>query len=205
MKYSLLLSVAFFTLLSIFVDGFNLGCRNIGFVTVQKSNMVRVKPSLSSAASHPKIGLTTLGTLPEVLNSDDRTYCFCSRCKSAFFMNEAQLCKTGSRVICGICNRDWFQTTNSLLKAGNAALILPMPPEQIEQAKRNAAGNFARYNHKTKATVFVGNLPTSYTEKDIEELFAEYGILSTQLIRDKTDGTSKGFAFLEVSTEYSIS
>lgn len=197
----LLINTIVLYLCCILVDGFNLGDRNIGFVAGQKSRMV---PSLS-AASHPKIGLPMLGTQPEVLSSGDRTYCFCSRCKSAFFMNEAELGKTGSRVICGICNRDWFQTTNSLLKAGNAALILPMPPEQIEQAKRNAAGNFARYNHKAKATVFVGNLPTSYTEKDIEELFAEYGILSTQLIRDKTDGTSKGFAFLEVSTECSIS
>eukprot|EP01032_Pedospumella_encystans_P013783 gene13783-15854_t len=113
-------------------------------------------------------------------------------------MDEAKLGRTGSRVVCSVCNRDWFQTTSSLLKAGNAALVLSMPPEQVEQAKRNAAGNFARYIHKTKATVFVGNLPTTYTEKDIEEIFAEYGILSTQLIRDKTDGTSKGFAFLEI-------
>ena len=197
--YSLLISVVFLSLDCFLVRGFNLHNPTISTAVGQKCRFVRIKPSLAAATLHTKTDLTTSGAPPEVLRNDDRTYCFCSRCKSAFFMDEAKLGSTGSRVMCSVCNRDWFQTTGSLLKAGNAALVLSMPPEQIEQAKRNAAGNFARYIHKTKATVFVGNLPTSYTEKDIEEIFAEYGILSTQLIRDKTDGTSKGFAFLEVS------
>ena len=196
MKYLLVLTAVVLSFQIFFVQGFNLGGQHVGVLADRRSCTISV-PQRSATVS--QTSFAALGTLPTSLNKNDETYCFCSRCKSAFFMDEAKLGRTGSRVMCSVCTRDWFQTTSSLLKAGNAALVLSMPPEQVEQAKRNAAGNFARYIHKTKATVFVGNLPTSYTEKDIEEIFAEYGILSTQLIRDKTDGTSKGFAFLEVS------
>lgn len=196
MAWPLLVIIVTLLLHITYVAGFRFGSIKIGFV--ERSRMSRI----GSASLDAKKELESVASQPKVLDNSERTYCFCSRCKSAFFMDVSELGRPGRRVMCGVCNRDWYQTTDSLLKTGNAALILPMPSEQVEQAKRNAAGNFVRYNHKTKATVFVGNLPTSYTEKNIEDIFAEYGILSTQLIRDRTDGTSKGFAFLEVSDDH---
>ncbi|MBI2327912.1 RNA-binding protein [Candidatus Curtissbacteria bacterium] len=50
--------------------------------------------------------------------------------------------------------------------------------------------------------LFVGSLPYSATSAQIEELFSQVGkISSVNLITDKFSGQSKGFAFVEMSTE----
>ena len=50
--------------------------------------------------------------------------------------------------------------------------------------------------------LFVGNLPYSATGAQLEELFAQVGkVESCNLITDKFSGQSKGFAFVEMSTE----
>jgi hypothetical protein len=75
-----------------------------------------------------------------------------------------------------------------------------MPKETVEDVKRILAeGNALRYSRVDKVGVFVGNLPYSYAEKEIEELLAEYGVINVSLVRD-ADQQSKGFAFVDVST-----
>lgn len=50
--------------------------------------------------------------------------------------------------------------------------------------------------------LFVGNLPYSATSAQLEELFSQVGkIASLNLITDKFSGQSKGFAFVEMSTD----
>jgi RNA recognition motif-containing protein len=50
--------------------------------------------------------------------------------------------------------------------------------------------------------LYVGNLSYSTTEADIKDLFAEAGeVTSVALIKDRNSGTSKGFAFVEMSTQ----
>ena len=50
--------------------------------------------------------------------------------------------------------------------------------------------------------LFVGSLPYSATSSQLEELFSQVGkISSVNLIIDKFSGQSKGFAFVEMSTE----
>lgn len=45
--------------------------------------------------------------------------------------------------------------------------------------------------------LFVGNLPFSMTEDQINDLFAQYGtVVSVKLIIDKMTGRSRGFAFV---------
>ena len=50
--------------------------------------------------------------------------------------------------------------------------------------------------------LFVGNLSYDTTEDTLRTLFAEFGqIESARLVTDRYTGRSKGFAFVEMSTE----
>jgi RNA recognition motif-containing protein len=50
--------------------------------------------------------------------------------------------------------------------------------------------------------LYVGNLPYSATEDQLRQLFAEAGtVASVALIMDRETGRSKGFAFVEMSTQ----
>ena len=50
--------------------------------------------------------------------------------------------------------------------------------------------------------LYVGNLSFSTTEDDLRTLFAQAGTVSSvALIMDRETGTSKGFAFIEMSTQ----
>ena len=50
--------------------------------------------------------------------------------------------------------------------------------------------------------IYVGNVPYAATEEDLEELFSEYGPVATAtIIRDRYDGRSKGFGFVEMENQ----
>ncbi|MCL4338689.1 RNA-binding protein [Patescibacteria group bacterium] len=50
--------------------------------------------------------------------------------------------------------------------------------------------------------LFVGSLPFSVTEDAVGQLFAKYGqVQSVNVIKDKYTGKSRGFGFVEMSTE----
>ncbi len=50
--------------------------------------------------------------------------------------------------------------------------------------------------------LYVGNLPYEADEREVKELFKEYGpIESFNLIRDHHTGRSRGFGFVEMSSE----
>jgi RNA recognition motif-containing protein len=50
--------------------------------------------------------------------------------------------------------------------------------------------------------LYVGNLAFQTTTQDLEQLFAQAGsVESAQIIEDRDTGRSKGFAFVEMSTE----
>lgn len=50
--------------------------------------------------------------------------------------------------------------------------------------------------------LYVGNLAFQTTSQDIQELFAQAGTVeSASVIEDRATGQSKGFAFVEMSTE----
>lgn len=51
-------------------------------------------------------------------------------------------------------------------------------------------------------TIYIGNVPYSMKEADIEQLFAEYGtVLSVKVITDKFTHRSKGYGFIEMEDE----
>jgi len=50
--------------------------------------------------------------------------------------------------------------------------------------------------------LYVGNLPFETTEDDLHQLFSPHGqIVSAKLITDMETGRSRGFGFVEMSTE----
>ena len=50
--------------------------------------------------------------------------------------------------------------------------------------------------------VYVGNLSYSTTEDDLRTLFAQAGtVASVTLVKDRDTGRSRGFAFVEMSTQ----
>jgi len=50
--------------------------------------------------------------------------------------------------------------------------------------------------------LYVGNLPYSTTDADLQQLFAEYGTVeSASVINDRETGRSKGFGFVEVADD----
>jgi len=53
-----------------------------------------------------------------------------------------------------------------------------------------------------ESKLYVGNLSYSTTEDDLRSLFAEAGTIeSVALIKDRNTGRSKGFAFVEMSSQ----
>lgn len=47
--------------------------------------------------------------------------------------------------------------------------------------------------------LFVGNLPSGFTEEELRELFSESGtVISVTILKDKFTGYSKGFGFVEM-------
>jgi len=52
-----------------------------------------------------------------------------------------------------------------------------------------------------EAKLYVGNLPYTTVDADLESLFSQAGtVKSAQVIKDRVSGRSKGFAFVEMST-----
>ena len=50
--------------------------------------------------------------------------------------------------------------------------------------------------------LYVGNLSYSVTDAELEELFAQYGkVTSARVICDRDSGRSKGFGFVEMANE----
>ena len=50
--------------------------------------------------------------------------------------------------------------------------------------------------------LFVGNLPFSTTDQDLQNMFANAGLVnSATVIKDRETGRSRGFGFVEMSTE----
>lgn len=48
-------------------------------------------------------------------------------------------------------------------------------------------------------SIYVGNLPWSATEEQVQNLFAAYGaVLSVKLVNDRETGRARGFGFVEM-------
>jgi RNA recognition motif-containing protein len=53
-----------------------------------------------------------------------------------------------------------------------------------------------------EAKLYVGNLPYSTTDADLQSLFAQAGtVVSAAVVKDRESGRSKGFGFVEMSSD----
>jgi RNA recognition motif-containing protein len=51
-------------------------------------------------------------------------------------------------------------------------------------------------------TIYVGNLSYQAKEQDLNDLFSEYGeVSSVKIMKDNVSGRAKGFAFIEMENE----
>ncbi|MEM6640593.1 MAG: RNA-binding protein, partial [Pseudomonadota bacterium] len=51
------------------------------------------------------------------------------------------------------------------------------------------------------ASIYVGNLPYSATETEIEQLFTDFGkVRSVKIIMDRESGRPRGYAFVDLDT-----
>jgi len=51
-------------------------------------------------------------------------------------------------------------------------------------------------------SIYVGNMSWGISEQELEELFAEFGTVSSaKIIMDRESGRSKGFGFVEMDSE----
>ena len=50
--------------------------------------------------------------------------------------------------------------------------------------------------------LYVGNLPYTFSDSDMEHAFSAYGsVQSAKIVMDRDSGRSKGFGFVEMSTD----
>ena len=53
--------------------------------------------------------------------------------------------------------------------------------------------------------LFVGNLPFTTTDDDLQNLFADFGTVnSARVINDKQTGRSRGFGFIEMDADAAV-
>ena len=52
------------------------------------------------------------------------------------------------------------------------------------------------------AKLFVGNLPFTTTENDLQDLFGQAGsVIAVNIMQDRATGRSRGFAFVEMTSQ----
>ena len=63
-------------------------------------------------------------------------------------------------------------------------------------------GNYYPLFKQLFMNIFVGSLPFKIVESELQEIFEEYGeVTSVKIITDKATGRSKGFGFVEMTNE----
>ncbi|KAJ1420457.1 hypothetical protein B484DRAFT_399887, partial [Ochromonadaceae sp. CCMP2298] len=135
----------------------------------------------ADVVAEDKKALTPAAAKDAVYYPVGTTYCMCSQCKTAYLMTAQQLGR-GARVQCGICAKDWYQTIERLMTTSSTQYLTGMAEGKVKEVERILADkNFPRYPRVDKVGVFVGNLPYTYGEKELADLFAEYGLTNISL------------------------
>ena len=108
---------------------------------------------------------------------DGTSYIMCSQCKSSYIYDEAIFGSSGKgkRVCCGVCGKEWFQSSSRVLTTDNANFLTGMTDNKVTEIRRAVEmRQWPRSPRVDRIGVFVGNLPYNYDETEIGDLFAEY-------------------------------
>jgi cold-inducible RNA-binding protein len=72
---------------------------------------------------------------------------------------------------------------------------------QVDDHRDKVSGRYF-FGGKMENKLYVGNLPFNVTEEDLRSMFVQAGnVISVSLIKDRDTGRSRGFAFVELSTQ----
>jgi hypothetical protein len=168
-------------------------------VVLKKSLMcVHLAPSLNTA------DLDRSGTLDSPLTDRKKEIKYpigtkffqCGQCKSAYIMNFTEI-KSGSRVKCSVCSKVWFQSTDKLSEVTSTLSLKERGGDLTKSAGNLTNSAYSYGSSNEKVSIFIGDLPLEFTEKEVGDLFAEYGLLHMVVAKDQNK-VSRGFAFIEV-------
>lgn len=166
-----------------------------------------VGSDIATWTTRSSILFSTVGDSGAVLRAIESPdyYCQCSQCKTAYEVSDDVIGKNGKLVRCSVCDKVWYQSQQRLLKRDSKTFLVDVPHENLETLRSAKSGSAAvKHLRPRKIEAFIGNLPPHFEEKDLLELFAEYGVLALSVVRD-TDGQNKGFAFIQVRTDVLLS
>lgn len=154
-------------------------------------------------------------------------YTKCSHCSAVYEIDPVALGR-GQKVECSVCSNQWFQKPDRLTKLNEKESFKPYPLEQKDeliraqsQQRRDRQRSFRdggnknygekrdngprRNNYKagnTAHSVFIGNLPFTVSEEELEALISsKVQLRRLSIVTDSATGRSKGFGFADVATE----
>lgn len=170
------------------------------------SNSLRITPSLSSIrirTLNPSFATSDIADTSSSQQSrfapEGTHYCQCGYCKSAYILPKTMIEKEkGSRVKCSVCQKEWYQSFEKLATTSKAVYLTDLQEEKIKEVKRIISDtNVPKYPRIDRHEIFVGSIPFSYSDANLAELFAEYGIVNSYIVKDQQQN-SRGFGFVEV-------
>ena len=153
---------------------------------------------MNPRARRPDKYLLLSQSSPELVEKPPTRYVQCAACKSSYVIDMTNM-ETDFKARCSVCSKVWFQRRDLILTLNETTQeLIPISNEAVAAAKNLIAMKRSpRGALVNRTTIYVGNLPLIYNEKDILDIFAEYGVVN---INTGKSFTGCGFAFLEVTS-----
>lgn len=94
----------------------------------------------------------------------------------------------------------WFQASIAMSTGSCSPLTSVRVPFHYVDTAVGSSGIAA--TERSTMKIYVGNLPFSTTNRDLETMFEKYGTVeSAQVVTDRDTGRSRGFGFVEMNDE----
>ena len=136
-------------------------------------------------------------------NTEAQRIITCGACKAVYAIDMDMLGSgAGAKVRCEVCGNVWFQSAARVNSLFDGFELKPYDAEKAKQYEESAAGRAPPPRRVAgAATLFVANLPFSFGDADLADLFAGCGDLASATVVRDDDGRSRGFGFVDVVAE----
>lgn len=143
----------------------------------QKINSIEIKylsQSLQATSDIAELSQTvqpgiSAPVIPDAEDPNAQYYILCSACKAAYLADQT-IRKKGCKVKCCVCEKEWFQSPERILRTDDLNSLRNMTEAKVEDIKRSISNNnWPRGPKVDRVDVFVGNLPYAFEEKDLSE------------------------------------